>query len=65
MEYQHGLNMARTMKKYDTEIKQAIRSCTEAKWGVVGLFFYDHGNEVDIRILDQPYGTDVRVYPGE
>ena len=65
MDYETGLNMAKMMKAEDHRIRQAIRQCEQARHGVVALKFTDQGTRMRVEILDEPYQSDVRVYPGE
>lgn len=62
--YDQGLAMAKTMKAYDPQIKDAILMCQINEWGVVALKFSDGCQKMKIEILDEPLGDDVRVYPG-
>jgi hypothetical protein len=64
-EYDHFLHMARAMKAGDDEIRAAIYKVTEAQHGVVALVFSNHGRDMEIQILDEPFDSNVRVYPGE
>lgn len=59
-----GLRMAQKMKELDPEIKAAIFQCQANEHGVVALKFSNEGREMAIEILDEPFGDDVRVYPG-
>lgn len=65
MKYETGLAMAQRMKDHDIDIKRAIQECKKYQHGVVALKFSNHGNTMDIEILDEPYDPNVRVYPGE
>lgn len=64
MDYEQGLNMARTMKQKDPEIIRAIKQVQRAHHGVVALKFSDQGKTMQIEVLDEPYDPNVRVYPG-
>jgi hypothetical protein len=65
MDYEQGLAMARTMKAYDDEIKDAIHQAQLAQHGVVALKFSHGGTQMSIEIMDEPYDENVRIYPGE
>jgi phage host-nuclease inhibitor protein Gam len=65
MTYEQGLAMARLMKAYDEQIKDAILLTQQAQHGVVALKFSEGGTQLRVEILDEPYQDDVRVYPGE
>ena len=52
------------MKERDLPIRRAITKCQIDQHGVVALRFSHQGKELDIEILDEPYQSDVRVYPG-
>lgn len=65
MTYEQGLAMARLMKAYDEQIKDAILLTQQAQHGVVTLKFSEGGTKLRVEILDEPYQDDVRVYPGE
>jgi hypothetical protein len=64
-DYDHFLHIARNMKRYNDEIVAAIQQVQEAQHGVVGLFFTNAGRDMEIRILDEPFDDNVRVYAGE
>ena len=64
MDFQQGMRMARQMKKKDAYIRTAIDKCVSENHGVVALKFSDKGRHMEIEILDEPFDTDVRVYPG-
>lgn len=64
MKYDEGLRMAQAMKEKDAEIRAAILKTQRDRHGVVALRFSDQGREMAIEILDEPYESDVRVYPG-
>lgn len=58
------LRMARGMKDKDAEIQRAIRRVQKKGHGVVALRFAKQGRYMEIEILDEPYDSNVRVYPG-
>lgn len=64
MDYEQALNMARTMKKKDPDIRGAIEENMRGHLGVVALKFADNGKTLHIEILNEPYEENVRVYPG-
>ena len=64
MEWEEGLRMAQHMKEQDANIKAAIFQCQANQHGVVALKFTNECREMAIEILDEPFGDDVRVYPG-
>jgi hypothetical protein len=64
MEWEEGLRMAQWMKEQDANIKAAIFQCQANEHGVVALKFTNGCREGRIEILDEPFGDDVRVYPG-
>jgi hypothetical protein len=64
-DYNHFLHMARNMKARNDDIVAAIYEVQAAQHGVVGLFFSNQGRDMEIRILDEPFDDNVRVYAGE
>jgi hypothetical protein len=65
MDYEQAEAMAKTMKRYDPEILDAINKTAAAEHGVVALRFTAGGTALTIEILDEPYEPNVRIYPGE
>ena len=64
MDWEQGMAMAKMMKAYDPEIRKAIEQTQRDHHGVVALRFSNHGKNLRVEILDEPYQDDVRVYPG-
>lgn len=64
LEYEKALRMARHMKKSNDAIVAAIHEVQKAGHGAVALRFTDDGRYMEIEILDEPYDSNVRVYPG-
>jgi hypothetical protein len=64
IDYDEGLRMAQLMKAKDEEIKEAIYKTQEDGHGVVALKYTQGARYLTIEILDLPYESDVRVYPG-
>ena len=64
-DYNHYLRMARHTKSSHNEILAAINQVMEAQHGVVALVFTNQGRDMEIRILDEPFEENVRMFPGE
>lgn len=65
LSYESGLRMATLMKEYDPQIREAIENTHTAQHGVVALKFSNGCRELEIEILDEPLGSDVRIFPGD
>lgn len=65
MDYETGINIAKNFKAHDKDIRRAIKKCEKAQHGVVALRFRQQGKVMSLEILDEPYESDVRVYPGD
>lgn len=65
MDYEVAKRMAQQMKEKDWEIRVAIRETTLLKHGIVALKFDDQGSNMEIKILDEPFDPNVRVYIGK
>jgi hypothetical protein len=60
---EQGLRMAHHMKSRGDEITAAIRQTQADQHGVVALVFTDDCRAMEVRILDEPYEPNVRIFP--
>ena len=63
-DYNHFLRMAQHMKASSNDIVAAIEKVQAADYGVVALVFTKGGRKMEIQILDEPFGPNVRLFPG-